>query len=183
MCSDRAAGWKLGPTYFCLGTWWGQCALNSLVRWSHRFCSADGGSHQLASLCECHTWGHWIGCAASAMLWVRSSVEQAEACIQLWVGLGFRFSVLGEAALKPVKIFVCCLNCNSSQPTLQVSGLNRATGFAQQTISSTHSPLGLVLILHRLQTLSLALLLGGPEDTLHHRGGFSSLHRNRQPGL
>lgn len=101
--------------------------------------------------------------------------EQAEACIQLWVGLGFRFSVLGQwekQPLKPVKIFVCCLNSNSSQPTLQVSGLNRATGFAQQTISSTHSPLWAQVLpdctdcRHCLQPFWLE----GPEDTLHHRG-------------
>lgn len=31
-----------------------------------------------------------------AMLWWGPLVEQAEACIQLWVGLGFRFSALGQ---------------------------------------------------------------------------------------
>ena len=44
-------------------------------------------------------------------------IEQAETCIQLWVGLGFSFSALGtvgEAALKPVKTSVCCLISNSS---------------------------------------------------------------------
>ena len=79
---------------------------------------------------------------------------------------------MGEAALKPVKIFVCCLNSNSSQPTLQVSGLNRATGFAQQTISSTHPPLGSSAArMHRLQTLSSALLVRGGQKTLSTTGG------------
>lgn len=40
----------------------------------------------------------------------------------------------GETALKPVKLFVCCLN--SAQPTPQVPWPNKATVFALQTIGS-----------------------------------------------
>lgn len=43
-------------------------------------------------------------------------------------------STAGKAALKLVKLFACCLN--SSQPTTQVPWLNRASGFALQTVGS-----------------------------------------------
>ena len=136
----------------CLGTWIRpESALNSLVRWGHRFCSADGGSHGLCSPCECHcTWGHVLapavlGCAASRHALARSSGRTGWRLYSVMSGTRlqvFSSGAVGEAALKPIKIFACCLNSNSSQPTLQVSGLNRATVFAQQTISSAHPALG-----------------------------------------
>lgn len=161
----------------CLGTWTRpEWALNSLVRWGHRFYPADGGNHGLCSLCECHcTWGHWMGCADSPHSLVRSSDRTGWNLYSVMSGTRLSFfssGVVGEAALKPVKISVCCLISSSSQPTLHVSGRNRTTGFAQQTISSAHPPLGSrAARLHRLQTLSSALLVRGGQKTLSTAAG------------
>ena len=83
---------------------------------------------------------------------------------------------MGEAALKPVKISVCCLISNSSQPALHVSGWNRATGFAQQTVSSAHPPnlCSSAARLHRSQTLSSALLVRGGQKTLSTAAGAAT---------
>lgn len=48
---------------------------------------------------------------------------------------------MGEAALRLVELFVCCLNSN--QPAPQVPWLNRPVGFALQIISSASPSLSL----------------------------------------
>ena len=89
-------GIQMGPRTWmvlCLGTQIRQeFGLNSLVRWCHQFCSADGESHGLCSLFRCHCkQGCWMGCVASHVLWLRSLVGQAGGCVQPWVGLQISF--------------------------------------------------------------------------------------------
>ena len=61
-------------------------------------------------------------------------IEQAETCIQLWVGLGFSFSALGtvgEAALKPVKLLFVVLSLTQASALLVRGGqktLHRSWG-------------------------------------------------------
>lgn len=90
-------GNRPGPktcTVHCLEAWiWPECALNSLVRWGHKFWSADG----LCSLFRCHcTHSYWMVCAAFCVLWLGSLVSQAEGYIQWWAGLQIGYSAQAQ---------------------------------------------------------------------------------------
>lgn len=109
--------------------------LNSMVRHSHWFCSADEESHGLSFLVKCHYKDCWMSCVASGVLWLGSSVEfRLKAVLRNAQGYELLLcpSRLGEPVSKGGK-FPCDLD--SSHPASQVPWPNGA-GFALQTISS-----------------------------------------------
>lgn len=120
------AGNRIGPmacTAHYLGTQTRpKCLLNSLVKWDHQFCSADGRKLGLCS----------TGCEASFVLRLGFPIGQVEGCIQWWTGLVSLPHHRRKSSSKTNKA-LCFLNSN--RPASQVPWLNRPISFVLQTIS------------------------------------------------
>ena len=136
-------------TAYCFRTWIRpEVAMNSLVQWGHRFCSADGGSHSLCSLssatvCRAIEWAIWLPWLDRLKATFRGEWDyELDALLRhSWRSV----SKTGNA--------LCCLK--SSQPTTQVPWPNRATSVVPQTVRSVCSSLVLSTAgLHSFQELS-----------------------------
>lgn len=116
------------------------CALNSLVRWGHWFCSTYGESHRLCFLFKCHCKQvFWMEYAACYVLWFGCLVWRAEDCIQQW--LGYELLSLPREEQAPALERHSVYGLDWRWPVLQVPWPNRVIRFALQTIISAYCTL------------------------------------------
>lgn len=93
----------------CLGTLvWQECALNSLVKWSHHLCSAYGERLGLCSLTKCYC-KHTVGLA---MYLLTHSKFPGWTAFRLHSAISGGYELVWEAALKLVKHFFALTQAN-----------------------------------------------------------------------